>query len=154
MISRNTFSQAESFSPHSCAWILLLCKKSRWDNAFFSFRHDRSPGLDFHHLKFVWLTWPRLIVRSAGPSQDRIGREGGLAKYLITFELTYRYRDNWTFSCRGSLSALCGTFLGYIGHLAIGVIPSLHQDRKPSSNEIYFKSDNNASEWNQFNWLL
>lgn len=98
-------SLCKFFISFSRALVSLLCKKSIAIAQRIPFFPGMIAPLDFHHLKFVWLTWPRLIVRSAGPSQDRIGREGGLAKYLITFELTYRYRDNWTFSCRGFLSA-------------------------------------------------
>lgn len=68
------------------------------------FGRDRSPaGLSPFKIRLP--SPDRVIVRLV--SQDRIGSgEGGLAKYLITFELTYRHRDNWTFSCRGSVSTL------------------------------------------------
>lgn len=75
----------------------------------FFFERDRSQAcmVDFHHLKFVWLTWPSHRGIRSGRFRRSGSAEGGLAKYLITFELTYRYREitGLFLAPRGSLSA-------------------------------------------------
>jgi len=105
----------------------------RHNASFFSDRSQTGGGLSPFKIRLVHLTESS---SSFGRLRMSGSAEGGLAKYLITFELTYRYREitGLFLAPRLPVSALRNVVIGYMGHSA--AIPSLARRRSvPHWNE-------------------